>query len=196
MATYQSRNGHIRAQVHIKPLRRQTKTFGTMEAARAWADKTEAALRSIRSRGMTEIAPAVGYAMPRKLAEVAALPRIPASTVFCGIYFLFSGDECVYVGKSLNVHSRAFKHALDAERKDFDAYAWVPCAAADIDAWELYYIKLLAPRHNVAGRPNYAERIAILRETNELTHRVAKSLGSIEDLPESVQSIMGAMQKR
>ena len=194
MASYITRNGRIRAQVWIKPLPQQAKTFASIEAAKAWAEPLEASLREIRRNGGTPSPEMPKGKMPRRRDEVARLARFPMKAVFCGVYFLFNGDECVYVGKSANVHTRVTDHAF-AGSKDFDSYAWVPCSVVDVDRWELYYIKLLSPRYNIAGRPHFAETIAILRASDELPKGTPKSLGDNSDLPESILSIMGATEK-
>lgn len=195
MASFINRNGRIRAQVWIKPLRQRTKTFGDMESAKAWAERAETEMRELRANGGS-LPPAEPprRAAPRRRDDVHALPRIPATRAFCGVYFLFDRDECVYVGQSLHVHARVAQHVKE-EIKLFDTYAWRPCTAGDLLAWEQYYSKLLNPRLNIACRPVFAETIAILRASDELPKGTPKSLGDNRDLPESILSIMGATEK-
>lgn len=61
------------------------------------------------------------------------------------VYFLISGGEIVYVGKSKNVLERLSSH----RGKDFDAVATVACSADQLDLMEIAYIAALEPRLNV-----------------------------------------------
>lgn len=82
------------------------------------------------------------------IEQIMSLSRLTPEIV--GIYFLFKGDECVYVGKSRRVHMRVAEHMRrDFRFKDFDSYSWVPCTEADASSLEAYYIALLRPRLNI-----------------------------------------------
>lgn len=70
----------------------------------------------------------------------AALPWKKAS----GVYFLLDGDEVVYVGQAVNVYSRIAQHT----NKQFDRYAFVPCAVEMLDKLESLYIHWLRPKLN------------------------------------------------
>ncbi|HCR1527294.1 GIY-YIG nuclease family protein [Morganella morganii] len=70
----------------------------------------------------------------------AALPWKHAT----GIYFLLDGDDVVYVGQSRNVYSRISSHPA----KNFNRYAFVPCAVEALDKLESLYIHLLRPKLN------------------------------------------------
>ena len=70
----------------------------------------------------------------------AALPLEKVS----GVYFLVDGDEVVYVGQAVNVHSRVGQHT----DKRFDRYAFVPCATDALNVLESLYIHCLRPRLN------------------------------------------------
>ncbi len=70
----------------------------------------------------------------------AALPWKHAT----GIYFLLDGDDVVYVGQSRNVYSRISSHPV----KNFNRYAFVPCAVESLDKLESLYIHLLRPKLN------------------------------------------------
>ena len=85
--------------------------------------------------------------------HVADLPKIRPDTDATGVYFLFEADECVYVGQSINVHSRVRDHHRDRLlRKTFDTYSWVPCVQEDLNSLELFYIRALLPKLNVVGK--------------------------------------------
>ena len=148
MATIVERNGRFTAQIRRlgpdKKKRSVAKTFASYEEAKAWADKVEAWYE--RSNAGTT--PAIPL-------EVAALPRFDAVSGSCGVYFLFDGDECVYVGKSLQVHTRVREHrANNASKKEFDTYAFIPCKAAKLDELEAHYIAMMKPKFNESLNPD------------------------------------------
>jgi len=70
----------------------------------------------------------------------AAMPYARTS----GVYFLVNGNEVVYVGQAVNVYSRIERHP----DKQFDRYAFVPCAVEMLDRLESLYIHYLRPRLN------------------------------------------------
>lgn len=74
-------------------------------------------------------------------AEIVA-SSAPWSNV-CGIYFLIRGKEVVYVGQSIEVHSRICKH-----KKEFDSYAYIECDRKMLDRLESLYIHVLRPALN------------------------------------------------
>ncbi|EJJ8796738.1 GIY-YIG nuclease family protein [Salmonella enterica] len=77
--------------------------------------------------------------MPHEIAA-AALPWKHAT----GVYFLLDGDDVVYVGQSRNVYARISSHPA----KNFNRYAFVPCAVEALDKLESLYIHLLRPKLN------------------------------------------------
>ncbi|EET8237114.1 hypothetical protein FC219_002277 [Escherichia coli] len=77
--------------------------------------------------------------MPHEIAATA-LPWKHAT----GVYFLLDGDDVVYVGQSRNVYSRISSHPA----KNFNRYAFVPCAVEALDKLESLYIHLLRPKLN------------------------------------------------
>lgn len=150
-----------RAQVRRAGVR-HTKTFASETKARAWASCIEAALE-----GAKEDAAATAFqhdAWKSLYAgcktdgqlppEVAALPRLKVERC-CGVYFLFAGPECVYVGKSDNVLARVRQHFPS---KDFDSFAWMNVARADLDRVEREYIETIRPRLNITHRATRAGR--------------------------------------
>jgi hypothetical protein len=62
-----------------------------------------------------------------------------------GVYFLIAGTEVVYVGQSVGVFARIQSHT---QYKNFDRFAFVPCAIDALDKLESLYIHLLEPRLN------------------------------------------------
>lgn len=148
MATIVERGGRFTAQIRrIGPDRKKrsvARTFASYEAARSWADGVEAWYEQASSA-----------AAPSLPLEVAALPRFDAVSGSCGVYFLFSGDECVYVGKSLQVHTRVREHRTkNSTKKEFDSYAFIPCEAGKLDELEAHYIAMMRPRLNESLNPD------------------------------------------
>lgn len=80
--------------------------------------------------------------------QVYGLPRLTPEIT--GIYFLFKDGDCVYVGKSRQVHLRVREHMRrDFRFKDFESYSWVTCSEGDLTSLEIYYIALLRPILNI-----------------------------------------------
>lgn len=75
-----------------------------------------------------------------------------------GIYFLTSGDRCVYVGQTDNLLARLATH----QRKksgEFDSVLFFEAPKGSMDAAELDMIKYLTPKLNKTGNP-----LAIVQE--------------------------------
>jgi len=69
------------------------------------------------------------------------------------IYSLISGDEIVYVGKTINIQSRIFTHKKEG-LKEFDSFSIIAKLPNEISDLELLkieekYIKLLKPKYNI-----------------------------------------------
>lgn len=141
MATYMNRNGRITAIVHIKPLPRTAKTFATAAEAERWANALEAEHRAARR----SVRPGARPVRPTTWHEIQRLPRLDPDTSTVGVYFLFDGEECVYVGQSRQVHTRVREHRT-RRKGAFTSYAWVPCQIDELDQLEKDY--LLQPRLN------------------------------------------------
>lgn len=129
-------------QVRRKGYRSVTKTFGTKEAAEAWAEEIERRIEVERDGSDYQVLP----------DDIRYLPRIDAKNGAVGVYFLFRGDDCIYVGQSKNVHTRVREHRLGRNgSKDFDTYSWLPVPEEKLDQAELHYIETLMPPLNVMG---------------------------------------------
>jgi len=63
----------------------------------------------------------------------------------CGVYFLIRLGKVVYVGQSVNVHSRISGHVGS---KKFDKFAYVQCKRSALDVIESLYIHVLRPPLN------------------------------------------------
>jgi len=67
----------------------------------------------------------------------------------CGVYFLVSGMQVVYVGQSVNVHARAMSHYTSLKGgRAFDSVAWIPCREEMLNKLESLYIHYLKPPLN------------------------------------------------
>lgn len=82
--------------------------------------------------------------LPPALAEIKGLRELPPP-IGAGIYFLYKGEDVVYVGQSLNPTVRVFAHRL---WKDFDRVFVLECAVVALDWLESFYIHKLRPPGN------------------------------------------------
>lgn len=69
----------------------------------------------------------------------------------CGIYFLLQDGEVVYVGQSINCHSRISDHSR-LEHKEFDSVYIVRCDQEALTPLEDLYISKYSPRYNSSAR--------------------------------------------
>lgn len=98
--------------------------------------------------------------------DIRWFKRYYLEQTFCGIYFLFDGSACVYVGQSNNVHARVQNHKTQG-LKTFDSYTWMPCDPGDLGYWENHYIAKFNPRDNRAG---------VIRRSNMIDDRMTNLL--------------------
>lgn len=63
----------------------------------------------------------------------------------CGVYFLRSKGEIVYVGQSVSVYGRVHQHKSS---KEFDEVTLLPCKPEDLNNLEGFFIRLLRPKLN------------------------------------------------
>jgi len=70
--------------------------------------------------------------------------RIPNT---CGVYFLISGDDIVYVGRSKSIHRRIREHVSD-KTKEFDSFCIMECEYYESRRLEIVYIGKFNPRYN------------------------------------------------
>jgi hypothetical protein len=66
----------------------------------------------------------------------------------CGVYFLRSKGQIVYVGQSVNILSRVGQHQVD---KEFDGVSFVRCKKESLNDVEGFFISLLQPKLNGRG---------------------------------------------
>jgi hypothetical protein len=81
-------------------------------------------------------------------SEIASI-RQPADKIqVCGIYFLYRRGICIYIGQSVNIHSRLTEHK---KRKPFDSVSILECSKEDLNDYETAYILKMKPKYNKAG---------------------------------------------
>jgi predicted GIY-YIG superfamily endonuclease len=71
---------------------------------------------------------------------------------YCGVYFLFDGDDLVYIGKSVDVHGRVRTHCQEGCKR-FDRWAFVPVAEAELVGAEKALILEHKPKYNIEFIP-------------------------------------------
>ncbi|MDT8901154.1 GIY-YIG nuclease family protein [Anaeroselena agilis] len=67
------------------------------------------------------------------------------------IYFLFKGDEVVYVGQSKHGVSRVFAHIHQSPgdyKKSFDRFTITPCEESELNNLEAFYVLKFKPKYN------------------------------------------------
>ena len=128
MPTVVERKGRFTSQVRLRGFQSRARTFDTHAEAMDWGKRIEAIMGSGSHVPDPE---------PKDVTERAYES--------CGVYFLFKGSECVYVGQSLNVNRRMRDHRT---RIDFDVYTWMPVTPAQLAVVERMYINALRPVHN------------------------------------------------
>lgn len=65
------------------------------------------------------------------------------------IYFLFDGDEVVYVGRTTFGIDRVYRHRTEAGGyKKFDSVTMLACELRELEEMERKWIKRLQPRYN------------------------------------------------
>lgn len=73
------------------------------------------------------------------------------SIKLCGIYFLFDGEELVYIGQALDILVRICTHKKDPS-KIFDSFACRLAEPHELNEVEAYYIRSFWPtRYNYNG---------------------------------------------
>lgn len=67
----------------------------------------------------------------------------------CGLYAIVSGDDLLYIGRSINIVSRCRNHkSANIDLKPTDMVWWLPLMPDQLDMAEVSMIALLRPRLN------------------------------------------------
>lgn len=65
------------------------------------------------------------------------------------IYFLFDGDEVVYIGRTTYGIDRVYRHRTEAGGyKEFDSVTMLECELRELEEMERKWIRRLKPRYN------------------------------------------------
>jgi hypothetical protein len=90
-------------------------------------------------------------------ADIFGLLRAADFSAQCpGVYFLFRGNECVYVGQSKCVAARCGQHLYNSgdRPKAFDRALYIPVIESMLDTVELMAINRLRPTYNQRNSNN------------------------------------------
>lgn len=79
-------------------------------------------------------------------AEILAARTTRDMPATAGVYFLFDGNECIYVGQSQCLRDRAMQHRDGGKRWNSHSYIEVP--AMHVKTVEAYYIRRIDPPLN------------------------------------------------
>lgn len=75
------------------------------------------------------------------------------------VYFLFSNDDCVYVGQTKSGFSRISSHINT--KKKFNRVSFILLPTQWLNTVESFYIKTLCPQYNIAGVPNREQQACL-----------------------------------
>jgi hypothetical protein len=127
--------------------KRHLKTFKLKKDAEEWLHSTIGEVKA----GVHIPGSGRGENIPRDL------PKFTVS-VLSGIYFLYDGEECVYVGKSLYIHRRILQH-INEGAKVFDSYRYKAYKPEELYEMEQRFIaKLNIPKYNGGERTTVRRR--------------------------------------
>ena len=81
-----------------------------------------------------------------------------------GIYFLYDGDELVYVGQAENVLVRLSAHRKETS-KEFDSFSWISMPNGNLNQTKAEYISQYRPRlnKNLPANTRYRQGKAVLK---------------------------------
>jgi len=82
-------------------------------------------------------------------ADFAPLPH---GKLFAGVYFLYKGDQIVYIGQSVDCHEREREHKSKGKYLFDRVVGWECARYTDRVRVEAVLCLLLSPRHNQALR--------------------------------------------
>lgn len=92
-----------------------------------------------------------------------------------GIYFLFSGEEIVYVGQGQVVEERIYDHR---KNKEFDSYYIIEIKEGDLNDIEAYFIIKYQPKYNnsVPGNSRFLMMQKLKERYNSNAHVIKKAI--------------------
>jgi len=138
----------------------------------------EADLSNITERDVSQVAYKNSKLVAKRPQEaidmLTALRQMsrPVGEKVSGVYFLFDGDDLVYIGQSVNVHKRVSSH-IGSQK--FTRYAFLPCHPIKLLEEEARMVRILKPKNNV-----FAQWAGYLNVEAEL--KASTLFGMMDDL--------------
>ena len=96
------------------------------------------------------------------------------------VYFLFDGDEIVYVGSTTQFESRILSH--QRSKKVFDKFAYLDCSLEQMEFIEYRYINKFNPKYNIKMMPTGGDYAPIEKIKKPLHVRMEKFKRFIDSL--------------
>lgn len=101
---------------------------------------------------------------PQLVAHLdAASGPVAEFKILSGIYFLLHKKEVVYVGQSVSIMHRVQQHVVDGAKR-FDRWCYIPVKQGELTEVERFYITLLRPTYNKAGKPDLPANDEVVAE--------------------------------
>ena len=88
-----------------------------------------------------------------------------------GIYFLLKAGNVVYIGKTTRYPKRIKQH----KDKDFDDHRFIECDLKTLGSYELRWIRLFKPKHNIIGNTTIKNHKLYLLRLPEPTFKALKA---------------------
>ena len=145
-----------KAKVSVKTIRREIKdgkllSVGGKVPAEAWENYL--ALRRFQRMPPEEKNRVIQYAsLPpnaeqeaKLTAEAIRANRAPFPYSGPAVYFLWKGDELLYIGQAVNLFTRVATHLKD---KDFDGFSYISCRREELNELERRAILMWQPLLN------------------------------------------------
>lgn len=104
---------------------------------------------------LSDISPSIHHDSFNLVPQSEIIQRAKSYGDACGVYFLISSDEIIYIGQSVNIASRISGH----RDKDFDSVAFVTCKKQELDILESLYIIAYRPKLNGYAGGNGSKRL-------------------------------------
>ena len=126
---------------------------GSGERGRAYGSGTWFPREAMNQIKLNETVNVPAFAAELVSGFIERLQRLPVEAIRYGpgIYFLLSGEEIVYVGRSSKCCYRRVLQHVDNGIKEFDGARWLQLDEADTTIIEQLFVKLLQPPLNGSG---------------------------------------------
>jgi hypothetical protein len=104
---------------------------------------------------LSDISPSIPHNNFNLVPQSEIIQKAKSYGDACGVYFLISSDEIVYIGQSVNIANRISAH----KDKSFDSVAFVGCKKSELDILESLYIIAYQPKLNGHAGENCNKRL-------------------------------------